>query len=324
MIKTIWYRVFGKQLVFYNPHRNTTPLLSSENRKNFIFVNFSWLVKITKMFGRSSSLPRKLAIKAVLSLFRPLYIIEPSWISPIHKVLHEWCNSHSPSKFIVVQHGLYIGGVVVGDAPKFARCNIMLCWGDVSLREFLRHNPNSKTHFVKWGNTVYNRLERREFEYKEVLGRKILFCPSFVTEDRIPNYEALIKHLIRIGFDVSIKQHNFQTKRARSLLGARILNTELFHLFRSQAYDLVISDHSTALIDAIFFKNNVLLFSPPGPSPAYDENAYTRRLINIHGEFHFWQTVRDVIAYVDISAQEKLLEEMVHKGSNDLMMLQNV
>lgn len=212
---------------------------------------------------------------------------------------------------------------MVGDAPKIARCDIMLCWGAFSLKEFLRHNPSSETHFVKWGNPVYNSLERSRFKYKAGQGKRVLLCPSFVSEDRIYSYEALIQHMTRIGLDVSVKEHNFQPKRARSLQGATTIETELVQLLRAQNFDLVISDHSTALIDAIFFKNNVLLFAPPGPSPAYNANGYTRRLINCHRVFQSWKTLRDVAACVDISSQEKLLDDMVCQGSNDLMMLQN-
>lgn len=198
----------------------------------------------------------------------------------------------------------------------------MLCWGDFSLQEFVRHNPGSETRFLKWGNPVYNNLERRDLSYKKALGEKVLLCPSLVSEDRIPDYEALIFHLRHIGLDVSIKQHNFQSKRARPLQGAKILDGELTHLLRGQDYDLVISDHSTALIDAVFFKNNVLLFSPPGPSPAYEENAYTLRLINTHRVFKSWETLRDVAAHVDIAAQERLLKDLVYIGHNDLTQLQ--
>src|SRR5688500_6708095 len=126
MINSVFRFLFGKEIVLINRHRQTVPLLNSEwNRKNFVFIESIYFWRIIPFSSKSKA---KYSIMfMILNLVSPRFIIDVNWISKWHSLYFLWCRRHSPSKFIVVQHGLYSAGIVTDAAHRYSKCQVMLC-----------------------------------------------------------------------------------------------------------------------------------------------------------------------------------------------------
>ena len=124
-----------------------------------------------------------------------------------------------------------------------------------------------------------------------------------------------------LGFDVYVKEHNYQAKLSEPVNGFQKIQGSLHEILLKQQFDIIVSDISTSLIDALYFKNRTLFFSPEGDLPEYTENAYAKHMRNVSTMYHSFTTTNDVLACIDINAQEHLLEYMVTIGKNDLSIL---
>jgi hypothetical protein len=82
-------------------------------------------------------------------------------------------------------------------------------------------------------------------------------------------------------------------------------------------FDFIIADHSTALLDAIFFKNKVLYFDPKNNIKGYT-TQYSKYLPNIFADDYSNKSKNYFKDAIDIEKQEALFANMVTLGNNNL------
>ncbi len=310
-----------KELVLFHKHRQTIPLVKNpQNQKEFVFFEITKVWQIVPF--KSTNKNKHRIMYMVLCLLNPRYIISMNWTSSWDSLYKVWTKSHPKSKFIVVQHGSYVGGVVTDIAHRYTKCDIFLTWGDYFTQMFRRYNKGKKVEIVTFGNSIYNDIDRAKIEPKNIQTGKILLIPSPITYEHLPHYESLNEKLKEFGYSVYFKPHNYQ-KRAKyaTLDKIEILSENLYAILNKNDFELIISDKSTALLDAIFFKNRVLFFSPPGEIPEYDNNFYSSNLINLFSVFKGVLQPEDISTLVDFEKQEKMLESMCYPGNNSLTTL---
>src|SRR5690606_33488183 len=134
-----------------------------------------------------------------------------NWISISHSLYMVYTKNRPDSKFIVVQHGTYIGGIVTDIAHKYAKCNIYYTWGDYFTRMFSEYNQRKSVKIEAFGNPVYNQFQRNDFSYKDGFAECVLLAPSATSGKRLEYWLELGSLLADIGMKVSFKGHKFQS-----------------------------------------------------------------------------------------------------------------
>ncbi len=320
MLDKIVKKLFNKEIVIYNKHRQTLPIVTNlKNKEDFIFINIKYIWRIFPLPGRY-----KLKFKVVyylLNIINPKYILDINWINKWQSLYKVWTKKHPESKFIVVQHGSYVGGIVTDKAHRYSKCDIFLTWGDYFTDVFRDYNSNKKTKILSFGNPVYNTLSRSRFDYNTTSTGKILVIPSVISKERKVHFDSLIYKLNSIGFTVYFKGHKQQEKKGATLNYLengyiKKINDEISQILKKNDFDFVISDHSTALLDAIYFKNRVLYFSPNGNLNAFENNNYSNFLKNIFNFYTTFKTSQDLNSFVSIPSQELLFSNMIFEGNN--------
>jgi hypothetical protein len=317
MINALVRLITGKDVILYNPHRQTLPLVSnSENRNRYIFI------PINKLWS-SIPVPGKYKLKyklmyGLLNAINPVCILDVNWIGKGHRLYYLWAKHNPGKEFIVVQHGLYIAGVIADAAHRFTKCTIMLCWSSYFTEVFREYNQHKTVRLLNFGNTIFNSLKRKT-SYPTKRTNKILLAPTAVGGDRIQHLLDFYHALTQIGFDVFVKQHNFQARLFGDIPEVPALSGDLMQLLEHQEFDIVVSDHSSALIDAIFHKNCVLWFGPGGELPSYRTNVYSEYLVNVSDVFKQWTKPQDLYDVLDINAQEELFHKLISSGNNSLL-----
>jgi len=318
--------LLNKEIVVCNLHRQTLPVVNNrENRKDYIFMDVLYLWRIFPISGKY-----KLKFKVmyfVLNLVNPKYIIDINWTSKWNSLYKVWTKKHQKSKFIVFQHGSYRGGVVTDRIHRYTKCDIFFTWSDYFTDLFKKYNCDKRTEIITFGNPIYNRNERDEYKYQNKSHGKILFIPTAILEHRLKDYLDMSDKLKKIGFSVEIKEHNYQGRRIQrsggDLYFPKIedivkVDGDLEIILKNNEFDLIISDNSTALLDAIYFKNKVLYFAPDYFRKEYVSNQYSKFLKNIFYNFQNFKKMEDLYNCVSLEAQEKLLNNMIYKGDNIL------
>jgi len=257
-----------------------------------------------------------------LNLIKPAWIIDINWLDKIQTLFLLWARRNS-KQFVVIQHGIYYGAMMRDIPEKYIKCNIMLVWGDYFREMFLRNNPEKDFQCISFGNPIYNQYDRREFKYSEKDIKHILLAPSLIREERLQRQYALIDKLKEFGFDITVKEHKKQGIDSESISGCNKTAGDDYHLYRlleSQTYDLVITDVSSAMTDIIFFKNRVLYFSPEVAGSDLNDNVYGEYLQNLDEYLEDMNSRNDIVSFVDLKAQEKLLKRLIktENTSNDL------
>jgi hypothetical protein len=266
----------------------------------------------------------------VLNIVGPKYIITQNWISIRESLYCVWTKKHRKSKFIVIQHGAYVGGIITDIAHRYTKCDIFWVWGEYFLDTFDRLNKGKSVRILSLGNPVYNKYERNQFNYKETEVRNILLSPSVFDSDGLHTLVQLVELLTLLNFNVSIKLHSMQFKLNNDLtkislkerLYKNILEGELYELLEYQKFDLVISDHSSVILDAIFFKNRVLYFDAFNDTRE-DKTVYSKYLTNLFREMNSLVRDEQLIDFVSIENQERLFCYMATNITNDLKLLDN-
>lgn len=323
MINKIVKKLTGREIVFVHRHRNSIPIVEA-NREKYIFFDLGFIWKTMAIVGRRRKLRYSL-MYAFLNLVNPAWIIDINWLDKIQTLFLLWAkrNQH---QFIVIQHGIYYGGMMRDIPEKYIKCNIMLVWGDYFREMFLKNNPGKDFRCISFGNPIYNQYDRETFRYSEKEINRILLAPSLISGGRLERQYKLIDKLKGFGFDITVKEHKKQSTDSEPIKGCAKTSGDDFHLYRlleSQEYDLVITDVSSAMTDIIFFKNKVLYFSPDEQGSDLNNNIYSDYLRNLDQHLESVHTRQEIVNFIDLDAQEKLLKRLIKVDdlSNNLRQL---
>ncbi|MFW5886279.1 MAG: hypothetical protein ACOCUL_00845 [Bacteroidota bacterium] len=178
----------------------------------------------------------------------------------------------------------------------------MYCWSDFYVKTFKNFNFNKSVKFINFGNPIYNHYIRTKFYYKDRKIKNILFLPTLIKKEKIKKeYTKFLCDLNKIGLSVFMKQHPMQNAYG-SFDNTNLIKGSIYDLLINQKFDLIISDQSTSLLDAIFFKNKVVFFDPQKR-----DNLYSRYLVNVYNASHIGST-ETLISFINIPLQEELLK----------------
>lgn len=312
----------GKEIILYNKHRQVAPLVTNGfNRKKFWFIPIGIIWKYIPF--KTSDKRKHRIMYFLLNCIHPKYILSMNWQSQRESLYKVWTNRNSNSKFIVVQHGAYVGGIVTDIPHKFTKCDIFLTWGSYFVEQFKAYNSLKKVEIVNFGNPIYNMYDRENFEYKDNNSNKVLIIPTALDKNDILHFYELLKRLKDVGFQVVVKEHNKQGKekdindnlKYPSIEGVNKITGELYSILKDNDYDFIISDHSSSLLDTIFFKNKVIYFDPNNNTKGYTTN-YSKYLTNLYLNDLNSMNKHSFYELVDLENQELLFGNMITTGTN--------
>lgn len=309
MINSIYKFISGKEIIIFNPHRNSNPLINETTKKKYVFFNPILIWKVSAILGRNTKL-RYRFVAGFLTLIDPKSIIDINWTDRKHSLYFAWCKRNG-KKFIVLQHGIYYAGMVSDIREKYTNCTTHLVWGDYfkQLRE--RDNPGKNCEFIIYGNPVYNQYKRDLFSYKKQTGNDILVAISVIGGKRLKALVGFLDKLEAAGFNVTIKEHNHQSKKSIPIPGYSKIEENLYDLLEKQRFDYVVTDVSSAMTDIIFFKNRAIYFSPEGEDHYHTHNVYEEYLVNIATREGFFTDRKDLLNQISIESQENLLNYLI-------------
>ncbi len=177
-------------------------------------------------------------------------------------MIHHLYSKRYNVKLVAVQHGFYTGGHISNRFPegrwhKMARCTHFWIWSDCIKGEVVENRAN----FMVNGNPWYNKFFDSRQPYRKIERvETILILPTNFEKTEGKKVEKLV-HLVRIlttsGFKVSIKFHHLNEIFPQMEHVNILENIDLYSVLLKQEFDLVIADHSTTLLDALFFNNFV-------------------------------------------------------------------
>lgn len=323
MVNYILKKVIGKELIMYDRHRNTAPLADdTDNKKYFVFWSLGNFWKCIPLKNKYKLKHRIMYV--ILSLLNPKYILSMNWISKRESLYKVWTAKNPKSKFVVVQHGGYVGGFVTDIPHRYTKCDVFLTWGPYFTELFKGYNSLKKVEILSFGNPVYNAYNREVFNYKQSQTRKILLLPTALDEANVKHIYFLINKLKALNFHVTLKEHAMQGSvkdengkiRFPSIECVEKIQGNLYHLLQNNDFDLVICDHSSSLLDVIFFKNKVLYFDPN--SNASYKTRYSHYLENLFYQDFDTMTSKSLYDLINIPQQELLLKDMIFSGNNVL------
>lgn len=308
----------NKDIILFHPHRNSNPFVNKENKKKYVFIDPNLLWKITFIFGRTSKLRDYVTIW-ILNIINPEFIIDINWIAHIQTIYYVWCKNNN-KKFIVIQHGTYVGGIVTDAGHYFTKCQEFWVWSEYFKNLFSKKNIGKSVHYRIIGNPVYNTFDRNKFFYKSKLGKKILVAPSLVYSDRFEAFEDLIKVLDKLGLEVIVKEHVLQSEWYKSFDWKHKTNESFYQILEKQIFDFVVTDVSSAMNDIIFFKNRALFFSPPSDKLFFTNNLYSKYLPNMFYSISDFQSgIKSLETLSDKSKQEELLIQLAYIGNQNIL-----
>jgi hypothetical protein len=309
MINTIYTALTGKQILIFNPHRNSNPLVNRETKQHYSFLNPIYIWKATAFFGRKTKL-RYRVMGGILSLIDPAAIIDINWTDKRHSLYLAWCKRKG-KKFIVIQHGIYHAGIIEDIREKYVKCTTFLVWGEHFRQMRERDNKGKNCEFIVYGNPVYNAYDRDSFSYKKNGGDNVLVAVSVIGGERLKKLTAFMSKLEDNGFHVTVKEHGLQKTKASPIEGFKKSTENLYDLLKEQRFDYVVTDVSSAMTDIIFFKNRAIYFSPDGSHKSHTENVYGQYLVNIAKRESFFTDRSDLLDQVSIETQEEMLAYLI-------------
>jgi hypothetical protein len=311
----------GKEIILYDKHRQIEPLVSDyKNKTKYWFFNIGFIWNIIPY--KTSDKRKHKVMYVILSCIQPKYIISMNWLTQRESLYKVWTARHSKSKFIVMQHGAYVGGIVTDIPHKYTKCDIFLTWGPFFVEQFTFYNTSKKVKIVNFGNSIYNQFNRTNFSYKEQISKKVLLVPTALDNININILYTLINRLKELYFEVEVKAHAYQGRSTVGIEypnfhGVTLVKGQLYEILQKSDYEFVISDHSSSLLDAIFFKNKVLYFDPNNNSKGYRTN-YSNYLINLHDKDFVNIERDDFFDLINIENQEALFANMITCGNNEI------
>jgi hypothetical protein len=243
---------------------------------------------------------------------RPRLILTPNWISRFETFYLLWSKKNITCDFVVVQHGSYIGGKITEESHKNIKCGVFLVWGNYFKETFQSFNYNHNKRIEIIGNTIYNQINRKKFKYSEPDLKEILIITSGVTEKGSKVLSELVKWLEENNILVWVKFHNHQVKKFGRIDGYNELNDDLYITLKSERFKLVIADHSTALLDSIFFKKYVIFFPQSDRGYFFKNNLYSEflptlepHMLNQNNDLNFLST------FIDKERQELFFKKLI-------------
>ena len=263
MISTLIKLITKKQIVLFDKHRHTMPIaMNLVNRKVFYFIDISLFWKYIPF--RTSDKRKHKIMYVILNLIQPKYILSMNWLTKRESLYKVWTKKHTNSKFIVIQHGAYVGGVVVDSDidHRYTKCDVFLTWGEYFVEQFKSYNSRKKVSIVKFGNPIFNDYNRADYKYNEGKSNKILLLPTALDKENLEIFNTLINKLRALHFDITVKTHakqgnkelnNDGSPRFPKMSNLNCLTGPLYPLLQNNDYDFIISDHSTSLTKAFFF-----------------------------------------------------------------------
>lgn len=253
----------------------------------------------------------------IFNVLQPKCILGINWIGQTDSLYMVWTTKNPKSKFIVVQHGSYVGGVVTDSAHKYTKCDIFYTWGAYFTNSFKKINDGKKTKILSFGNPVYNTIVRKDISYSTSRNQKILLAPSGIKGRRLEELFLLKEKLLSLGFKVYLKQHNMQESHFQKITDFKKIKANIFELLKSNEFDIIITDHSSLMLDGIFFKQNMIFFSlPEDDFLEATKNNYTNFLDNLYFKYKDLSNKEALYSCIDIDAQERLLNDMIEFGDN--------
>ena len=321
MINSIIKYFTGKEIILYDKHRQTEPLVKNEvNKKNYYFFEVALIWKYIP-FKTSDKRKHKM-MYFILNCIQPKYILSMNWISKRESLYKVWTAHHAKSKFMVMQHGAYVGGIVVKEDidHKYTKCDVFLTWGSFFTEEFKKYNSLKKVQVINFGNSFYNEFDRTNYQYKESKSSKVLVTPTALDKKNIEILYTLITRLKELDFDVAVKPHAFQGRMAVGIEfpkfeGVTVIKDQLYEILQDNTYAFVISDHSSSLLDAIFFKNKVLYFDPNNNTVGYTTH-YSNYFTNLFETDFKNITKTEIYDLISLENQEALFNNMITCGDN--------
>lgn len=293
------------------------------NRQRYWFIDVNTIWKFIPF--KTSDKRKHRIMYFLLNCIQPKYILSMNWISQRESLYMVWTKKNPKSKFIVVQHGSYVGGIVTVLSHKYTKCDVFLVWGKYFVKQFNTYNSQKKVSIHNFGNPIYNTYNRDDFTYKNNKSNEVLLTPTALDKEDILPFNKLIQRLKELGFQVYVKEHNKQGRekdengelKYPSIEGVNKIAGELDTILQNNTCDFIIADHSSALLDAIFFKNKVLYFDSNNKVKGYVTN-YSKYLINLYTMDIEKVNKETLYNAISIENQEALLANMIIHGNNRL------
>lgn len=304
------------KILLYSPHRQVNKIISDLKKENLFFcINMSFLWKMIPLTSKS-----KLKFGIIgffLRVLNPSFILTANWISRYDAFYYLWSKKNPNTRFVVIQHGNYVGGNVTVNSHKFIRSNIFLTWGSYHKNLFDKLNNRKKVEIYDFGNPLYNGIDRKKFKYSENNVKNILIVNSGVTEQGVKELKKLVFQLKKNNFKVKLKLHSHQEKK----FGSFDYNIELekknaYDILNSNEYELFIVDHSSFMIDAIFYKKRVVFFPQYDRGEVFYNNLYSKFLESIKKE-DLDNKDFDINEIINIENQENLFNHLIIVRDNN-------
>ena len=242
-------------------------------------------------------------------------IITGNWISRYEAFYSIYTAKHPKCKFITVQHGAYVGGNITLSSHKYCRSDIFLTWGSNFSEKFKTLNSLKNIEVIDFGNPLYNAKNRDKYKYQKNKVKRVLIANSGVTKVGSENLLKLIRKLSRLNIEVHLKMHPHQEKKFGriDLSDVKVIRAKQdSRILESNLYDVVISDHSTFLLDAIFYKKKVIYFPQFDRGKDFHKNLYSDFLDPLELDFfHAKNGMNCIYDLVSIEAQEALLAKAI-------------
>lgn len=309
-----------KPILLYTKHRQTIPILQ-ESKQDFILIDFDQLWKILRIFGKTKTSKFRAKVYFVLlKVLKPEIILDINWIGRVAMIHHLYSKKYNV-KLVAVQHGFYTGGHISNRFPegrwhKMARCTHFWIWSDCIKGEVIENHAN----FIVNGNPWYNKFfeSRKTHPTIEKIESILILPTSFVKgeERKLDILNLLIQNLVSADFSVFVKFHHLNEIFPKMDQVNILENIDLYSVLLKQEFDLVIADHSTTLLDALFF-NNLVTFCNFHQSP---NTLYERFLGELNVEF-IEDEMKKIVSPKRIEVQNNFLNYLGLNGkySNSLL-----
>jgi len=314
-------KILGKYIVLYSRHRQIEPVISDPyNRNNYWFINFNYLWKPLRILGSTNHSKFRVFIYIkLLKLINPSLILDINWIGRLQTVHDLFARKVSKTcKFIVIQHGNYSAGKIESSIHRTVRCSVFWIWG----KHYLEQLELNGRRFYVGGNPVYNKfypLNNDTQKYAQDESKKILFLNSYINDLTIKKMEKAALNFQNMGFEVHWKPHNLY-KGIIEISNVKVLsNLNIYEAFYRRTYRYVITDESTSLLDAVFFKNDVLFMK----SGKFNS-------VNLYNSFLNEFKVEALTDNIDLShlvnksQQEKMFNEAISLFDHNKLVLESL
>ena len=201
---------------------------------------------------------------------------------------------------------------------RIAKCQVMFCWSNYFKELLEQYNAGKKISFPVFGNPPFNQYSGQQFAYRVASAqKKILVVIAPFRQQRMKMLITFMNNLVKDGCKVFLKEHPYQATMSKPIEGFEKVNGSLYDLLQKEKYDIVVTDVSSSMADIIFFKNKAIYFSPEGDDIIFSEpNLYSRYLKNAAEHVSALTNFEALNAFVNIDAQEQLLQCLVQQGDN--------